>query len=110
MRNQNPNLVNKISSDTLSILQGIVQQTAVSLDNMRLIEARQEEAYITAVLLQVAQAVVTQPDLSDTFDTIVNLLPILIGVNACMIYMPVSIQYEPDRFRTNLFNFCNNSF
>jgi serine phosphatase RsbU (regulator of sigma subunit) len=55
---------------------------------MRLIEARQEEAYITAVLLQVAQAVVTQPNLADTFETIVNLLPILIGVNACLIYMP----------------------
>ncbi len=86
--NQNPTFGNNLSSDTLSILQGIVQQTAVSLDNMRLIEARQEEAYITAVLLQVAQAVVTQPNLSDTFDTIVNLLPILIGVNACIIYMP----------------------
>ncbi len=82
------NLENNLSNDTLSILQGIVQQTAVSLDNMRLLEARQEEAYITAVLLQVAQAVVTQPNLSDTFDTIVNLLPILIGVNACAIYMP----------------------
>jgi serine phosphatase RsbU (regulator of sigma subunit)/putative methionine-R-sulfoxide reductase with GAF domain len=86
--NKNTALENNISNDTLSILQGIVQQTAVSLDNMRLIEARQEEAYITAVLLQVAQAVVTQPNLSDTFDTIVNLLPILIGVNACIIYMP----------------------
>jgi serine phosphatase RsbU (regulator of sigma subunit)/putative methionine-R-sulfoxide reductase with GAF domain len=88
--NQNTNIDNNFSTDTLSILQGIVQQTAVSLDNMRLIEARQEEAYITAVLLQVAQAVVTQPNLSDTFDTIVNLLPILIGVNACLIYMPDS--------------------
>jgi len=86
--NKNPTLENNLSNDTLSILQGIVQQTAVSLDNMRLIEARQEEAYISAVLLQVAQAVVTQPNLSDTFDTIVNLLPILIGVNACIIYMP----------------------
>ncbi|MDO9087750.1 MAG: GAF domain-containing protein [Anaerolineaceae bacterium] len=85
---QNTKIENNFSSDTLSILQGIVQQTAVSLDNMRLIEARQEEAYITAVLLQVAQAVVTQPNLSDTFDTIVNLLPLLIGVNVCMIYMP----------------------
>jgi len=85
---QNLNLGRNLSKDILSILQGIVQQTAVSLDNMRLIEARQEEAYITAVLLQVAQAIVTQPNLSDTFDTIVNLLPILIGVNACIIYMP----------------------
>jgi len=79
---------NNSSDEMISILQSIVQQTAVSLDNMRLLEARQEEAYVTAVLLQVAQAVVTQPNLSDTFDTIVNLLPLLIGVNACIIYLP----------------------
>lgn len=85
---KNSSFENQFSTDTLSILQGIVQQTAIALDNMRLLEARQEEAYITAVLLQVAQAVVSQPSLADTFDTIVNLLPILIGVNACIIYMP----------------------
>lgn len=80
----------KFSSQTLSILQGIAQQTALTLDNMRLLEARQEEAYITAVMLQVAQAVVSQANLEDTFDTIVNLLPILIGVDACAIYLPTS--------------------
>jgi len=78
----------KFSSQTLAILQGISQQTAISLDNMRLIEARQEEAYVTAVLLQVAQAVVSQSNLEDTFATIVNLLPILIGVSTCVIYLP----------------------
>ena len=79
---------NKFSNQTLSILQGIARQTSVTMDNLRLIEARQEEAYITAVLLQVAEAVVSQNNLEDTFETIVNLLPILIGVNACVIYIP----------------------
>ncbi len=78
----------KFSSQTLSILQGISQQTAISLYNMQLIDARQEEAYVTAVLLQVAQAVVSQGTINDTFDTIVNLLPILIGVSLCAIYLP----------------------
>ena len=82
----------KFSNQTLSILQGISHQTSISLDNMRLVEARQEEAYITAVLLQVAQAVVSQGNLQDTFDTIVNLLPILIGVSACAIYLPAMDQ------------------
>lgn len=77
----------KFSSQTLSILQGIAQQTAITMDNLRLTEARQEEAYITAVLLQVAEAVVSQNNIEDTFDTIVNLLPILIGINACAIYL-----------------------
>ncbi|HSM26459.1 MAG TPA: SpoIIE family protein phosphatase, partial [Anaerolineaceae bacterium] len=118
---QNSTIENQFSADTLSILQGIVQQTAVSLDNMRLLEARQEEAYITAVLLQVAQAVVTQPNLSETFETIVNLLPILIGVNACIIYMPheevensykIVGAYADDQDQLEIFSsseFCENN-
>lgn len=72
---------------TLSLLQGIARQTAVALENLQLLEARQEEAYVTAVLLQVAQAVVSQNALEDIFDTIVHLLPILVGIDACAIYL-----------------------
>ena len=71
----------------LSLLQGIAQQTAVALDNLQLIEARQEEAYVTAVLLQVAQAVVSQNELPDILDTVVHLMPILVGIDACAIYL-----------------------
>jgi phosphoserine phosphatase RsbU/P len=71
----------------LSILQGIAHQTAVALENLRLLEARQEEAYVTAVLLQVAQAVVSQSELEDIIDTIVHLMPILVGIDACMIFL-----------------------
>jgi sigma-B regulation protein RsbU (phosphoserine phosphatase) len=71
----------------LSILQGIAHQTATALENLRLLEARQEEAYVTAVLLQVAQAVVSQSELSDILDTIVNLMPILVGIDACLIFL-----------------------
>ena len=78
--------VNKFSDQTLAILQSIAQQTAVALENMRLIESRQEEAYITAVLLQVAQTVVSQNKLEDILDTIVHLMPILVGVDTCVIY------------------------
>ncbi len=71
----------------LAILQGIAHQTSVTVDNLRLQEARQEEAYVTAALLQVAQAVVTSSDLNDTLDTIVHLLPILVGIETCVIYL-----------------------
>ncbi|MAT43096.1 MAG: hypothetical protein CL609_12205 [Anaerolineaceae bacterium] len=87
---------NRFSSQTLSILQGITQQTAMTIDNLSLIEARQEEAYVTAVLLQVAQAVVSLNKLEDVFSTIVNLLPILIGVDSCAIYLPTI--NHPDTF------------
>lgn len=77
----------RFSDQTLAILQGITQQTAMGLENIRLLESRQEEAYITAVLLQVAQAVVSQNELDDILDTIVQLMPILAGVDLCVIYL-----------------------
>ncbi|MEA5079271.1 MAG: SpoIIE family protein phosphatase, partial [Anaerolineaceae bacterium] len=78
---------NRIKDQTLAILQGISQQTSVALENIHLVETRQEEAYITAVLLQVSQAVVTQNNLQDILDTIVHLMPILVGIETCVIYL-----------------------
>jgi len=78
---------NIFNDQTLAILQGIARQTSIALDNIRLVESRQEEAYITAVLLQVAQAVVSQNKLDDILDTIVHLMPILVGVDTCVIYL-----------------------
>lgn len=88
---------NRFSDQTLAILQGISQQTAVGLENISLLENRQEEAYITAVLLQVAQAVVSQNQLDDVLDTIVQLMPILVGVDTCVIYIweKLNQQYLP---------------
>jgi phosphoserine phosphatase RsbU/P len=78
---------NVFNDQSLAILQGIARQTSIALENIRLVESRQEEAYITAVLLQVAQAVVSQNKLDDILDTIVHLMPILVGVDTCVIYL-----------------------
>jgi phosphoserine phosphatase RsbU/P len=76
-----------IDDRVLSLLQGIAHQAAITLENLRLIESSQEEAYVTAVLLQVAQAAVSQNELSDILETIVQLMPILVGIDACVIYL-----------------------
>jgi GAF domain-containing protein len=78
---------NKFTDQTLAILSGIGQQISVTMSNIRLVENRQEDAYITEVLLQVAQAVVTQNDLNDILNTIVNLLSILVGLDAGLIFL-----------------------
>lgn len=83
---------------TLSILLGIAHQTSVAVENIHLLDTRQEEAYVTAVLLQVAQAVVSQNNLHDVLDTIVHLLPILVGIDACAIYL---WDYEEEVFQTS---------
>ena len=76
-----------IGEDRLKIIMGIIQQTAVAIDNIQLLEARQEEAYISTVLLQAAQAIVSSPDLVDTLDSIVHIMPILVGIESSAIYM-----------------------
>ncbi len=74
------------TDQTLSILQGIANQTSIAAENIQLSEMRQEEAYVTAVLLQVAQAVVSLNSLDEIIETIINLLPILVGIDCCVIY------------------------
>jgi sigma-B regulation protein RsbU (phosphoserine phosphatase) len=71
----------------LTILQGIAHQTSVTVENLRLLEARQEEAYVTAALLQVAQAVVSAGDLKQVMENIIHLLPVLVGVDVCVVYL-----------------------
>lgn len=75
------------SEERYNIVQGIMQQTAIAIENIRLYEARQEEAYISTVLLQAAQATVSSANLDDTLDSMVNIMPILVGIDASVIYM-----------------------
>jgi phosphoserine phosphatase RsbU/P len=75
-----------MAEERFRIIQGIVQQTAVALENIRLLEEKQEEAYVSTVLLQSAQAVVSSGDLDDTLDSIVHIMPILVGIEASVIY------------------------
>ena len=80
-----------------AILQGISHQTATILENLLLIEARNQESYVTAVLLQVAQAVVSQNDLMDILETIIQLMLILVGIDISVIYLwdEETYRYQP---------------
>ena len=86
-----------LSSDQrLAIIQGITQQTAIAVENIRLLEAKQVEAYVSAVLLQVAQAVVSSENLADTLESIVHIIPILVGIDCCILYLwdPLTHQFQ----------------
>lgn len=74
-------------SERLAIIQGITQQTAIAVENIRLLEEKQEEAYISAVLLQIAQAVVSFSSLEDILESIIHTIPILVGIDCCVIYL-----------------------
>jgi serine phosphatase RsbU (regulator of sigma subunit) len=73
--------------ERLAILQGIAHQTAVAADNIRLLKAQKEEAYVSVALLQVAQAVVSSNELDEALGSIVRITPILVGVKRAMIYL-----------------------
>jgi serine phosphatase RsbU (regulator of sigma subunit)/putative methionine-R-sulfoxide reductase with GAF domain/anti-sigma regulatory factor (Ser/Thr protein kinase) len=59
---------------------------AVAIENARLYDSSQEQAYASAALLQVAQAVVSLSDIDEILGTIVRIMPILVGVERTVIY------------------------
>lgn len=59
---------------------------AVAIENARLFDSAQEQAYASAALLQVAQAVVSSSDLDEILGTIIRIMPILVGVKRVALY------------------------
>jgi GAF domain-containing protein len=59
---------------------------AVAIENARLYDTAQEQAYASAALLQVAQAVVSLNDLDEILGTIIRIMPILVGVERSALY------------------------
>ncbi len=59
---------------------------AVAIENARLYDSSQEQAYASAALLQVAQAVVSLSEIEEILGTIVRIMPILVGVERVAIF------------------------
>lgn len=76
-----------LSNERMMILQGIANQAAAAVESTRLWEAQQEEAYVSAALLQVAQAVARLGDLGEILGTIVRITPLLVGVEWCAVFL-----------------------
>jgi sigma-B regulation protein RsbU (phosphoserine phosphatase) len=68
---------------------------AVAIENARLYDSAQEQAYASAALLQVAQAVANSNSLEETIGSIVRITPILVGVKACSIYLLDADRFHP---------------
>ena len=65
---------------------------AVAIENARLYDSAQEQAYASAALLQVAQAVVSLSALDEILGTIVRIMPILVGVERAATYVWDAVQ------------------
>ena len=73
--------------ETQAMTTTFASYAAVAIENARLYDSAQEQAYASAALLQVAQAVVSLNDLDEILGTIVRIMPILVGVDRCMLYL-----------------------
>ncbi|MBN1955139.1 MAG: GAF domain-containing protein [Anaerolineae bacterium] len=76
-----------LRDERLAIIQGIAFQAAAAVENAKLREAQQEEAYVSAALLQVAQTAASLNDLDTILSSIVRITPILVGVDRCIIFL-----------------------
>lgn len=76
-------IINGNSSKEL--LQGITNQIAQAIHDDLLAIAQQEEAWVNTALLQVAEAVNSLIDLQDILATAVRFVPMLIGVESCLV-------------------------
>ncbi len=68
---------------------------AVAIENARLFDAAQEQAYASAALLQVAQAAANSNSLEETIGAVVRITPILVGVKGCIIYLWEKEAFHP---------------
>jgi sigma-B regulation protein RsbU (phosphoserine phosphatase) len=71
----------------LAMLSGIARQVATAVDNSRLAAAREEEAWISTVLLQVSEAIRRLQPVDLTLAQVARLTPDLTGVDRCAVLL-----------------------
>ncbi|MFN3492423.1 MAG: GAF domain-containing SpoIIE family protein phosphatase, partial [Anaerolineales bacterium] len=76
----------KYGHEARSIVATFANYAAVAIENARLFDAAQEQAYASAALLQVAQAVVSLNDLDEILSSIIRIMPILVGIKRVALY------------------------
>jgi len=81
------NTLGTVRDERLTIIQGIAHQAAAAIENGLLREAQEQEAYVSTALFQVAQTVASLSELDDILSAIVRVMPILVGVDRCILFL-----------------------
>lgn len=76
----------RYGSEAQSMATTFASYASVAIENTRLYDIAQEQAYASAALLQVAQAIVSLNDLDEILSTIIRIMPILVGVERAALY------------------------
>jgi serine phosphatase RsbU (regulator of sigma subunit)/putative methionine-R-sulfoxide reductase with GAF domain len=86
---------NRYGHEAQAITATFASYAAVAIENARLYDSAQEQAYASAALLQVAQAGANSNSLDEAIGTITRITPILVGVKACAVYLWEAEQFKP---------------
>lgn len=70
-----------------SLLKGFANRASTAIENIRLYAAAHDQAWISTVLLQIADSTQSITNLDDLLETVAAMLPGLIGVDACAIFL-----------------------
>jgi len=73
--------------DDLFVLQALADQIAIAVEDSRLYQAQQEQAYVSTALLQVADAVGQIQSPEEILETIVRFIPLLTGVELTLVFL-----------------------
>ena len=77
----------QFDTESHSLMSAFACHASIAIKNAKLYAAAHDQAWISTVLLQVADATQSITSLEELLETVVNMLPGLIGVNACSIYL-----------------------
>lgn len=80
-------LPDQYDNETQSIVNAFTNYASIAVENTRLYAAAHDQAWISTVLLQVAEATQSITNLDELLETVVSILPGLIGVDACTIFL-----------------------
>ena len=79
--------LNAFNNEDLFVLNALANQVAVTVDGAWSYRAQQEEAWMTMVLLQVAEITNRVSTLDDVLGAVTRLVPMLTGVASCGIWL-----------------------
>ena len=74
------------TAQRVRLLGGIADQMSTAIESALLFQSQQEEGWVSAALLQVAEAVVSQPTLEAGLETVARLIPMLVGIEKVAIF------------------------
>ncbi len=82
--------IGRFGEEDLYVLKTLGTQIAIAIENARLYEAQQVEAYYLNALLNVAENLAEQESLDDALDTVLRLTTLLVGVRRASVFL-----YDP---------------